>query len=109
MHGRTNIKKNSYSVVSFISTRGLLECGLYKNNSTLTVIQRGNSYLLISSFNIFWTEKPALYWIEGWMWIMNSEGYGNGIVEVLVSERYHLSATKNNNLIEDNLTITQKC
>jgi predicted nucleic acid-binding Zn ribbon protein len=40
---------------------------------------------------------------------MNSEGYGNGLVEVLVPERYHLSASKNDNLIEDSLSIIQKC
>jgi len=40
---------------------------------------------------------------------MNSEGYGKGIVEVLVLEHYHLSASKNNNLIQDTLIIIQKC
>jgi len=39
---------------------------------------------------------------------MNSEGYGNGIAEVSVPESFHLSASKNRNLIEDTLTVIQK-
>jgi len=40
---------------------------------------------------------------------MNSEGYGDGIVEGLVPEHYHLSASKNDNLIVDTPIIIQKC